>query len=74
MQHAWVSSLMNSNQHVNTSERKSAFSAILAKSTLGIVSAVLRLRQSIKRGCRAFLALVTETEIADAALAAASKN
>ena len=62
------------NLSVNTSEHNSAFSAFLGDSNPKHFLSCAQARRSIKRGCRAFLALVTEADIANATLAAASKT
>ena len=62
------------NFSVNTSVHNSAFSAFLADSNPKHFLSCAQARRSIKRGCLPFLAFVTEADIADATLAAASKT
>ena len=56
-------------QHVDSSEQNAAFSAVLGDSNPRHFLSCAQARRSIKRGCRAFLTLVTEVDIADATLA-----
>ena len=59
---------------MDSSEPNAAFSAVLGESNPRHFLSCAQARRSIKRGCRAFLTLVTEADIADATLAAASKT